>query len=184
MEKLNASEVLNKSKIESTVNQPTYLDKKWVIFGLITVTTIVLSVLILFQFNGRSKKETSERLSRLTEEESDRIENTLASVIQENKPFLNPNLSLTELAKIINTTDKNLSHFLNHHLEMSFYDYLNKLRIDEFLRQINGEEYKNYSLIGVALECGFKSKSSFYRAFKKEKSKSPREFIDSGNTNS
>ena len=89
------------------------------------------------------------------------------------KPYLNPDLTLRDLSKIVQTTDKKLSVYLNQHLNTSFYDFINLKRINEFKRRSEHGDIENYSVVGLALECGFKSKSSFYRSFKKHLSTTP-----------
>ena len=48
----------------------------------------------------------------------------------------------------------------------SFIDYVNTLRIEAYKTRVKDEKYEHYDLVGLALECGFKSKSTFYRVFK------------------
>lgn len=150
-----------------------YIDWQWAIVAFVSFSVLLL---VLFLRN-RVRKREKATLSRLKENESSRIQEELNSQMRDFKLYLDPDLSLSKLANLICTSDKNLSHFLNQHLETSFYDYLNKSRIEEFLQKVNTEKYHNYTLTGVALECGFKSKSNFYRAFKKEKQMSPKEYL-------
>ena len=95
----------------------------------------------------------------------------------EGKPFLDENLTLSKLASMVETTDKKLSYYLNAHLETNFYDFVNGFRISFFLDRIREEQHAHFSILGLAYESGFKSKSSFNRIFKKQTGLSPTDYI-------
>lgn len=71
---------------------------------------------------------------------------------------------------------QHLSEVLNIHMKTSFQDYINKCRVEEFAKSLKEEKYKNYTLMGITNEVGFKSKSSFNTTFKKIKGVTPSEF--------
>ena len=91
----------------------------------------------------------------------------LNAIMKDKEPYLNEDLTLLQLANEVGLTDKKLSAFLNQNLDTSFYDYVNKFRTEEVKRKIADPKYSKYSLLGLAHLSGFKSKSSFYRSFKK-----------------
>ncbi|HRG21146.1 MAG TPA: helix-turn-helix domain-containing protein [Saprospiraceae bacterium] len=66
----------------------------------------------------------------------------------------------------------------NQDLDKNFNDFVNQYRIDEFLRKIKDPQNSHLTLLAVALDSGFNSKSTFNRAFKKMMGTSPREFLD------
>ncbi len=105
------------------------------------------------------------------------IQEKLDMVVSKNKPHLQYDLTLRDLSKLVSTTDKKISTYLNHKLNTNFYDYINKLRIVEFKYKIEKGGLDNFSIVGIALQCGFKSKSSFYRAFRKHENMTPTEYI-------
>ena len=109
-------------------------------------------------------------------EEVKTIEERLGIIITSEKPYLQQELTLNILAELIGVPDKKLSSYLNHSLNTSFYDYVNKCRVEEVKEKLQSEEYQKYSLLGLAFSAGFNSKSSFYRAFKKETGISPTDF--------
>lgn len=110
-------------------------------------------------------------------QEAEILRQNLEKTLLLSQPHLNAELSLGELAKLIGTTDKKLSTLLNQNMHTNFYDYINSFRIAEFKKSVENGKLMQLSIVGLALECGFKSKSSFYRAFKKETGVSPSQFI-------
>lgn len=126
-----------------------------------------------------TKKETQpyENVSLLTETEIKELSHKLKEELKEEEAFLNPNLTLRELAESINTTEKKLSFLLNQEMETNFYEYINKFRVEKFKSEVGKAENENLSILGLAMNCGFKSKSSFYRTFKAEVGTSPSQFL-------
>jgi len=109
----------------------------------------------------------------VSNEELEEIKNKLEAILANEKPYLQQELTLNGLAELVGISDKKLSMVLNHILHTSFYDFVNRYRVEEVKEKLKLEEYEKYSLLGVAYTCGFNSKSSFYRAFKKETGISP-----------
>lgn len=83
------------------------------------------------------------------------------------RPYLNPELTLSQLAKDLNMSRSQLSHLINGGVGDNFYDFINKFRVEEVKRLMVLPKVKNYSLLGIALEAGFKSKSTFNLIFKR-----------------
>ncbi|BFM49201.1 AraC family transcriptional regulator [Marinomonas sp. THO17] len=108
--------------------------------------------------------------SALTEAHIDRIEQNIHKVMQEQQLYLNPNLSLSDLSKAVAEPANYVSQTLNGRLGDTFFDFINALRIKEALKLIGQEEK---TVLDIAYEVGFNSRSSFYKAFKRETGLTP-----------
>ncbi len=93
------------------------------------------------------------------------------------KPFLDPDLSLPDLARRLKTTPVLLSQVINTGVGKNFNDFINEYRVNEFKRQVREPANAHLSFLGLALDCGFNSKATFNRAFKKFTGTSPGEFL-------
>ena len=120
--------------------------------------------------------------SSLTDDESLQIHEQLLNILIAEKPFLNPELTLAELAKLIPTHPNKLSEVINKYEQKNFYDLINERRIQEFLRLLNNQESKQYTFMSLAYDCGFNSKASFNRNFKKHTGKTPSEHLNNKDT--
>lgn len=89
----------------------------------------------------------------------------------ENKPYLNEDLSLRELAESLELTPHQLSRILNERLQTNFNNYINRRRVLEACDILEREPER--SVLSIAYEVGFNSKSSFYEAFTRFKNTSP-----------
>jgi AraC-like DNA-binding protein len=69
-----------------------------------------------------------------------------------------------------------LSRIINEHHGQNFFDFINSFRIEEFKRRLADPHYKNFTLLAIAFDCGFNSKSAFNRFFKKVEGISPSEY--------
>jgi AraC-like DNA-binding protein len=103
----------------------------------------------------------------------------LYSLLNDEKIYLDPNISLHVFSNKIGVTAQILSAFLNEELDISFNDLINKYRVEEFKKLINQPENEVLTIIAVAKKCGFNSKSSFNRAFKKFIGTTPSDYFKS-----
>lgn len=115
--------------------------------------------------------------SSLTEDEVERIFLQLNRIMEQEKLYKNAELTLSKLAESLQLKDAALSQVINSKFKKSFYDYINSLRVDECVKMIADEKNQNYTLLSIAFDCGFNSKSSFNRNFRKFTGKSPSYFF-------
>lgn len=112
--------------------------------------------------------------SNLTKEEAKQILNRLLQYIKSEKPFIDPNLTLKNLARKINIQQKYLSQIINEYMHQNFHDFINHYRI-EFAAKMLREE-KETSILDIAYDSGFNSKSSFNSEFKKNMNMTPSQY--------
>ena len=91
--------------------------------------------------------------------------------------YLQADLNLQELAQHLQINAVQLSATINQVFNKNFNDYINGLRIEEFIRLYKADVNQKYTLLSIALDSGFNSKATFNRAFKKIKGSSPKEFL-------
>lgn len=97
----------------------------------------------------------------------------LQQYMLEEKPFLNPALTIQEVAKTIKVPVRDLSLLINHKLEQHFYDFVNAYRIETAMGMLSDETKSKLTILEILYEVGFNSKSSFNTAFKKHTGKTP-----------
>jgi AraC-like DNA-binding protein len=96
--------------------------------------------------------------------------------MEEKKPYLDPELTLSSLAKDISVSRSQLSLLINEGIGDNFYDFINKYRVEQVKTLMVDPAMKNYSMLGLALEAGFKSKSTFNLIFKRFTGLTPTEY--------
>ena len=124
-----------------------------------------------------SSTEDKYRTNKVSPEECKRLFRLLEQEMKRNKPYRNPNLKVADLAVAIGTTSHSLSYLFNQYLEKNYYDYINEYRVEEFKSLILKDEYAKYTLTAMAELCGFSSRASFFRTFKKLAGITPNEYI-------
>ena len=90
----------------------------------------------------------------------------LKKLLYTDEIFKNSNISLSSLAEELETNTSYLSAIVNNHFNSNLRSLLNKHRIDKARKMLVSEEFKHYSMEGIASEVGFKSRSGFYQTFK------------------
>lgn len=116
---------------------------------------------------------------RMSEEDCRLLSEQLDSLMNEKRLYMNPKLKIADLAEALHTPSYKLSYLFSQYLDHTFYDYVNDFRIIEFKRLIEKGEHKSYSLNALMEKCGFMSRSSFFRHFKKHTGMTPNEYINS-----
>lgn len=115
--------------------------------------------------------------SGLKDTDAEQLHKRLNEYMQLEKPYLNSQLSLSNLGESFGVHSNYLSQVINERENKNFYDYVNGYRIDEFKRMVSDPKKKNLTLLALAFECGFNSKSAFNNCFKKLTNQTPSEFV-------
>lgn len=125
--------------------------------------------------NTSTAKATYQK-SGLTNNDMKKIYEQLENVMKNKKLFLQPELNLHNLASELQTPAHHITQTLNVYLRQNFYDFVNGYRVNAFIKKIENRESEHFSLLAIALDCGFNSKSSFNRIFKKQTGITPSEY--------
>ncbi|WP_299272231.1 AraC family transcriptional regulator [uncultured Psychroserpens sp.] len=156
---------------------------------------LLSSILTLFMiywigYNGFSQSEifknklftTTEEIIQVkneiapsSDETNDKFEKLKEKIISD-KLFTNTELNLRSLSESLGVKEKELSSLINTHAKTNFYQFINHFRVDEFKRLLQSPKAKQLSILGLAQEAGFKSKSTFYTAFKSIEGMTPKAF--------
>ncbi len=101
----------------------------------------------------------------------------LLEYMKNEKPYLESKLSLKQLADQIDLTTNHLSQIINEILGKNFFDFINEYRVEEVKYCMADPNFRNFTLLAIAYECGFNSKSSFNNIFKKYTNLTPSEYL-------
>src|SRR5690606_21793320 len=104
------------------------------------------------------------------------LKKKVTHAIEEEKLFLSPDLTLRILAEKIDLHERKLSGLINDEMKTTFYDLINYYRVEEAKKRLKSPMYDKYKVVAIGDSCGFNSKSSFYRVFKKETGLTPSQF--------
>lgn len=164
--------------------------------GILIFSLVVLFILIAAYF-GISKagildlpvvaeKEVDEEVVKYQKSSpgNDAIQaiyERLVHRMKNEKLYKDPELNLNYVAQLLDVHPNILSQTINSMEGKNFYDYINRQRIDEFKRIASLPENQKFTILSLAFESGFNSKTSFNRNFKKYMNCSPREFLKSQN---
>lgn len=102
--------------------------------------------------------------------------NRLEAIMQGEKLYLNPELTLSDLSEKLQTHNSWVSYVINTGFQKNFNDFVNAYRVAEFQKKVNDPRLSHYTLLALAFECGFNSKSTFNRAVKKATGQLPSTF--------
>lgn len=101
----------------------------------------------------------------------------VSAFMKDEKPYLNPDLNLSELADDLKMNRGQLSQVINSGFGQNFNDFVNNYRVNAIKEKLNEGSHKQLSLLGIAYDCGFNSKATFNRVFKKLTQTSPTEYL-------
>ncbi|RXK46537.1 helix-turn-helix domain-containing protein [Aquirufa rosea] len=109
----------------------------------------------------------------------DELAEKIMEMMEKDKPYLNPKLTLNDLAHQLNVSPHVMSKTLNDSFQKNFFDFINTYRTKEFKEKLDDPKFQNYTFLAVAYEAGFNSKTAFNRSFKRVTGQSPSEYLQS-----
>ncbi|MBP6794950.1 MAG: helix-turn-helix transcriptional regulator [Saprospiraceae bacterium] len=125
------------------------------------------------KFDGNVMEEPHDTGSPDTE-----FQEKLKSLMNTQELYLQPELSLNDLSRHLKMNPSQLSKMINTQMRQNFNDFVNEYRVKSLIQKLKAGEHVSKTLLSLAYECGFNSKATFNRAFKKVNGKSPKEFLD------
>lgn len=150
-------------------------------YGFIGLSAILL-YMILFKLVVSPKSVLPKadtrayKTSSLSKSKAEVYKREFLRLMDKEKLFTNSDITVNQVAQKMGIPRQYLSEVLNVYLKSNFQDYMNKYRAEKFVECLKDEKFRNYSIMGIANEVGFKSKSSFNTTFKKIYGITPSEF--------
>lgn len=111
----------------------------------------------------------------LSDEFSQELKSRLVQIMQQEKPYLDPDIRLDTIADLLDISRHHASQIINQHFSLHFYDFINKYRIQD-AEHILRDPKSQLSITDVAYQTGFNNRISFYKAFKKYMGMNPSEY--------
>lgn len=163
----------------------------------IALVIILIAVLIAY-FTSRiwklKKRMTNERIILSTAQEQRKIKKAilpetkvnnlleeLLAYMETEKPYLNAKLNINDISTKLDCTETELSQLLNNHINVNFANFINTYRVNEVKHRLNQENLSRYTLKALSEQCGFSSKTTFYRVFKNVTGMTPLEYCKKEN---
>jgi len=123
--------------------------------------------------NDKAKNNKTKTSSRV---QLERNKTKLISLLEDEKLYTDPQLSLSSLAEKLDTSPRSLSRTINEGCSTSFFELINSYRIEQVKEHLLQEEFQHYAILSIGLEAGFNAKSTFYDAFKKNTGMTPSQY--------
>jgi AraC-like DNA-binding protein len=145
---------------------------------------IVDSMSHLTEWSDQSRLEKAERefpvqkyeKSGLSDEKAKAYLQQLLDLMEKQQPYTNSELTLNQLAEMLSISSHNLSEIINTRLQQNFFDFVNAYRLEKVKKDLVDPAKSHLTLLAIAFEAGFNSKSSFNLIFKKQTNMTPSEY--------
>ena len=134
------------------------------LFSFIIISLSILALKNTSLFTVENEKYSNSNLSY---DKATKYMEQLNMLMEKDKLFINPELTLTKLSTVIGISSKELSQIINQIENTNYSQYVSMFRVEEAKRLLRLPEYKHYKISAIAYESGFNSISSFNATFKK-----------------
>lgn len=124
-----------------------------------------------------SSIQPEKTVSRLSDQELSKYKTVLNGLLEKDEVFIDPEINLSSLADKVGISMNDLSFVINNSYNMNFYSLMNNYRIEKVKEMLTQKQYSHLTILGIAYEAGFTSKSTFNSAFKKETGITPSEYM-------
>ncbi|MDD3095168.1 MAG: helix-turn-helix domain-containing protein [bacterium] len=122
------------------------------------------------------KEKPKYERSGLKKKDIEALSNKLISLMETEKLYREPELSIVDVAKRLHVPRHHITHILNEIMGRNFYTFINNYRIEEAKQRLSNPEYNNLTVLAIGFDAGFNSKSSFNTLFKKYVGVTPSEY--------
>jgi AraC-like DNA-binding protein len=161
------------------------LSNAFTIVHLIIILPFFIFFNVIFYFAWENPKPfiSSEEKNRepLTNSDLERLKkktDQLINYIVQEKPYLDPDFSINRLSEQVGISVKDISRAINTRFQQNFSDFINYYRTKEVIETFTNSDKLDTDLVSLALDCGFNSKASFFRIFKKNTGLTPRQYFE------
>lgn len=161
------------------------------LIGLFLVAVLIAILIVYFSSKiwKLKRRMTNERIILSTVKEQGKAKKTvlpevkvnslldnLLSYMENEKPYLSAKLNISDISMKLDCTEIELSQLLNNHLNVNFSNFINTYRVNEIKHRLNQDNLSKYTLKALSEQCGFSSKTTFYRVFKNVTGMTPLEY--------
>lgn len=161
-------------------------DPYFVVFFFITLFSFVYSFYGIKQpvifgdqiIIDHSDKKDNEKYSRsgLRNDQAETYLNRLIHIMETQKPYLNRNLSIQDLADLTKIPRHHITQVLNEKHERNFFTFINEYRVSEVISRFKDPQNNKYTILAIAYDSGFNSKTTFNSIFKNITGVTPSEY--------
>ena len=166
-------------------------DPYFVIFGFITLFSFVFSFYgikqpVIFgqelkQLPDEKKEIEKYMKSGLKDKQAEEYLSKLISYVETNKPYLDRDLSIYDLSQATGIPRHYITQILNEKHKKNFFTFINEYRVKEVIERFGDPKFNNYTILAIAFDAGFNSKTTFNAIFKNQTGLTPSEFRDISN---
>lgn len=156
------------------------------VFTFITMFTFVYSLYVIKQpvIYGQAikiteeDKQESEKYARsgLKDRQAETYLKKIISYVEEKKPYLNRDLSIQDLADATGISRHYITQVLNEKHKKNFFTFINEYRVMEVIQRFNNPKNNNFTILAIAYDAGFNSKTTFNSIFKSQTGMTPSEY--------
>ncbi len=132
--------------------------------------------IIVEKDSSKNSQENKYGASKLEKETIDSVMDELLEFMEKEKPYLDPDLTVTTLGEKISLQRHIISQVINSGLNENFHSFINKYRVEEVKKMLQDKTHKNKTILEVAFLAGFNSKSHFNNCFRKNTGMTPKDY--------
>jgi len=148
----------------------------WVPAALAIVATAAVMAIVRTHGDARPQARSKYARSTLTDDRSTECLRRLTELFERDRPYLDAGLSLDEVARKTRIPPHHVSQIVNQRLGANFTDWVNGYRVEEARRRLRSPRFAHLSIVAIAEESGFASKSTFNAAFRKATGMTPSQY--------